>query len=279
MTPKNILSPYSFYQATGGASLSKALFDLAEGLRRAPLWLSMSWQDIKLRYRGSMLGPFWLSISMGIMVLALGFVYGSLFKMQLQDYMPYLVSGLMVWQYISVMMTEACTCFSQSEHFIKKIRQPYSVYIYRAVSRNLIIFAHNFVIYFIVAFLYNLWPGANFLLLIPGLLLVILNSVWLCLFLGLLCARFRDITQMVSSLVQITFLVTPIIWRADLLQTRGYLVGFNPFYYFVEIIRAPLLGQIPGLLNYEVAIGITLLGWVLSLLFFQRFRARLAYWV
>jgi len=267
------------YYATGGVSVAKAWRDLVQGFGNSPLWLSMSWQDIKLRYRGSMLGPFWLSISMAVMVLALGLVYGTLWNIPLRDYMPYLISGLMIWQFISTLLTEACTCFSQSEHFIRQIPQPYSVYIYRTISRNLIIFFHNFVIYAAVAFYFSQTPNMNFFAFFPGMLVTALNAAWLCLLLGMLCARFRDITQMVNSLVQVVFLATPIIWRADLMKERGYLVTLNPFYHFIQIIRAPLLGQMPSLLNWEVVLGVTVAGWLVSFFFFARFRARLAYWV
>jgi lipopolysaccharide transport system permease protein len=266
------------YHAEGGASPAKAVRDIVEGFAHWPLWVAMSWQDIKLRYRGSMLGPFWLSISMAIMVVSLGLVYGDLFRIDLHDYLPYLVCGLMTWQFMSVMLSEACICFSSAENFIRKIRQPYSVYVYRTVARNLIIFAHNFVIYIGVALYFGIWPGSAFFALFPALILLVLNAVWLCFFLGMLCARFRDITQMINSLIQLLFFVTPIIWRPDLLKERFYLVNFNPFYHFIELVRAPLLGHVAEPINWIVAIGITIAGWGFSFLFFQRFRARLAYW-
>lgn len=267
------------YHSKGGASSEKALNDILGGFVRSPLWRALSWQDIRLRYRGSMLGPFWLSISMGVMVLSLGTVYSHIFKMELEHYMPYLVAGLMVWQYMSVMLSEACTSFTSAEGFIRQIRQPYSIYVYRSVCRNAIIFAHNFVIFILVAMYFKIWPGFAFLQIIPGLALLLINSVWIGIFFGLLCARFRDITQMVNSLLQVFFFVTPIIWYPELMKDRPVLVDINPFHHFIELIRAPLLGKDVEMLSWYFALGVTVVGWFVTFLFFRRYRARLAYWV
>lgn len=267
------------YYTKGGASSANALADIFNGLTRSPLWLALSWQDIRLRYRGSMLGPFWLSISMGVMVVSLGLVYSQIFKMELREYLPFLVTGLIVWQFISVMLMEACTCFTSADSLIRQIRQPYSIYVYRAIARNTIILAHNFVIYLLVALYFGIWPGVAFLEVFPALFLLVLNATWLGLFLGLLCARFRDITQIVNSLLQVIFFVTPIIWHPEMMKDRMVLVDINPFHHFLELVRGPLLGQEVALLSWQYAIGVTIIGWLVTFLFFRRFRARLAYWV
>lgn len=267
------------YHSKGGPSTGKAIQDIVSGLMNSPLWFALSWQDIRLRYRGSMLGPFWLSISMGVMVMSLGAVYSHILKMEMNHYLPFLVAGLMTWQYMSVMLSESCTCFSAAEGFIRQTRQPYSTYVYRAVMRNMIIFAHNFVIYILVALYFQIWPGPVFLQLIPGLILIVLNSVWVGLVLGLLCARFRDITQIVNSLLQMVFFVTPIIWQPELMKDRAAFVDYNPFHHFIELVRSPLLGKPVEMLSWSYALGMTVCGWLLAFLLFRRFRARLAYWV
>ena len=259
--------------------LLRATQDIRDGLARWRLWGLMGWQDILLRYRRSMLGPFWLTISMGIMVAALGFLYGSLFKIPLDTYLPFLTLGFLVWTLISGLITDGCTALSASESFIKEVRLPYSLYVFRVIWRNMIIFGHNIVVYLVVAAIFGIKPSLATLLVVPGLALVMVNAVSVGLLASIVCARFRDVPQIVSSLLQIMFFLTPIIWQPELLKDRHFLVDSNPFYHFVQIIRAPLLGYPAQLESWLYAGGVSMLGWLLALLFLGRYRRFIPYWV
>ena len=65
----------------------------------------------------------------------------------------------------------------------------------------------------------------------------------------------------------------------DQLGERGYLALFNPFTYFVALIRAPLMGQVPSALTWGLALAVTLGGWALAGLVFARLRPRVPYWL
>ena len=117
------------------------------------------------------------------------------------------------------------------------------------------------------------------LLVLPGLVLVAANAVWVGLLLGMVCARFRDVPQIVTSLLRPVFFLTPIIWKPELLGKRMGFVDMNPFFHFIELVRAPLLGQVPAPLTWTVVLAITAGGWLVTFLFFRRFRSRIPYWV
>lgn len=255
-----------------------AQLDFSEGLRSWWLWNAMAWQDILLRYRGSVLGPFWLTISMAIMIGALGVLYSSLFKMELHDYMPFLCLGILSWSLLSSLVVESCQVFTQSEAIIKQVKLPFSVHIYRMIWRNLIIAGHNAVVYPVVMLIFGVAPTMATLLFLPGLALLIINAVWLALLFGMVCARFRDVPQIVASLVQVVFFITPIIWKPELLGDRQDLAHLNPFYAFVDLLRAPLLGVPPDGLSWLSALLITVVGWLVTMNMFIRFRARIPYW-
>ena len=258
---------------------SLALRDIAEGLYRWRLWGLMGWQDIRQRYRRSVLGPFWLTLSMAVLVGALGVLYGKLFGIAIDDYLPFLTLGFIAWGLIAAVVNEGCVALTAAEPLIKQMRLPFSLHVYRIIWRNLIIFAHNFVVYIAVAVWFGIWPGAAALLLLPGLALIILNAMWIGLLLAMVCARFRDVPQIVASLLQVAFFMTPIIWKPELLGRRMAFAEANPFYHFVELIRAPLLGGVPAPLTWAMVLGITAAGWLVTALFFRRFRARIPYWV
>lgn len=257
----------------------KAKTDIVQGWRRKSLWGTMGLQEIRQRYRRSKIGPFWLTLSMGIMVMALGTLYGTIFGQELSDYLPYLSAGFVIWGLISGVILDGVSAFIQGEGLIKQLPAPLSIHIYRVAWTNLIIFAHNIVIFLLVSFWYEKYPGWTLLLVPPAILVILLNGVWIGLLFGLLSARFRDIPQIVGSVVQVMFFITPVIWKMEMLPGRALLLDLNPFYYLVEIVRAPLMGNPPSLQVILGAVLITIMGWVIAMLFYTALRWRLPYWV
>src|SRR5581483_3807610 len=120
--------------------------DLRSGFVRYWMWWAMALQDIKLRYRGSMLGPFWLTLSMLVLAVGRGTIYSHLFHVDVHTYVPYLTVGLVVWQFVSATTTEACQTFMMTENVIQQVPIPFSIHAYRVVCRNLIVLGHNLLI-------------------------------------------------------------------------------------------------------------------------------------
>ena len=260
-----------------------ALRDLIGGARASHLWGMLGWQDIRRRYRRSILGPFWLTISMGMLVAALGTLYGTLLNVEIAEYVPFLALGFIVWTLISGLMTDGCTAFINAESIIKQTTLPLSIHVYRVVWHNVLVYCHNAAIFVVVALLFAVWPGWNGLLAVPGLLLLSLNGIWMALMLGIISARFRDVPPIVASVVRILFFVTPIIWMPELMPARAgtlsLVLDFNPFFHMVELVRAPLLGDVPRIVSWVAVSGIALGGWLSTFVLFRRYRRRIAYWV
>ena len=261
------------------SQLKRAVADLFGGVLTYHVWATLGWQDIKQRYRRSVLGPFWLTISTGVMVAGIGLLYARIFNQETKDYIPYLAIGLVVWNFLAALINESCTAFIAADQIIKQVKLPLTIHVSRVIWRNVIMFAHNAVILLIVELIYRKGSLLSVVLVLPGLLLILLNGLWVCLLLGVLCARFRDIPQIITNLVQVTFFMTPIMWQFGLLGSRSYLAEWNPFFHAIELVRAPLLSA-----GYPVSSLVFLclmfaFGFPLSLALFTRFRARVAYWV
>ena len=216
---------------------------------------------------------------MGMLVAALGTLYGALFKVETADYVPFLTLGFIVWSLISNLIVESCSAFTSAENIIKQVKLPLSVHVGRVVWRNLIIFFHNAVIFVVVAFFFSVWAGWLGLIALPGLMLLCLNGMWIGLLLGIISARFRDVPPIVESVMRLSFFITPIIWMPDLLPQRAVFLDFNPFFHYLELVRAPLLGQAPGLVSWIAVLGITFSGWIVAFALFRYYRWRIAYWV
>ncbi|MDP4589678.1 MAG: ABC transporter permease, partial [Burkholderiaceae bacterium] len=151
----------------------------------------------------------------------------------------------------------------------------------RVIWRNAVILAHNVVIIPIL-FLVFLKPlGLVAFLAIPGLLLSTLTLAWVALLAGVLCTRYRDLTQIVASVLQIAFYITPIIWMPSLLSGRRSFVflEMNPFYHLIEVVRAPLLGSAPTMTNWAVSIGLAVVGWIVTLWVYGKYKNRISYWL
>jgi ABC-2 type transport system permease protein len=259
---------------------ARGLRDLWQGWRDyRELWLTTGWYNIRKRYRRSLLRPFWITISLGTFIAGLTFIYMPLVGSNAENYLPYLAFGFIAWQMISNLVIEGCNVFIANGPIIQQLRAPLSIYLYQMVWRHLIILVHNLLIYVAVVVFTGLWPNWYTLLVIPGLILICVNGISLGMLLGTLCARFRDIPPIVATITQMMFLLTPILWHADQIPGRRMLVVFNPFYYLVEVIRQPLLGHPPSLLIWSVATGMTLIGFIVALAFFSRFRNRIVYWL
>lgn len=261
------------------SAVDLAVADLREGLKQWELWGTLGWHDIRQRYRRSTIGPFWITISMGIMVVGLSVLWSTIFRQSVASYLPYFALGFIVWTLISSLVQEGCTVFYSSEGIIKQLPVPLSIHMYRLVWRNLIIAAHNMCIYVIVAVVFGIWPGFGLIAAALGFVFLAINGVSAGLIVGILSARFRDIPPTVASLLQMIFFFSPILWMPESLPERHYLVHYNPFYYFIEIVRAPLLGQTPELSTWFVVTAITALTCMLAFALFVRFRHRVAYWV
>lgn len=256
-----------------------ALRDAANALSHWRLWTMMGWHDILKRYRRSVLGPFWLTLSMAFTVACLSVIYGTLLRMPLNVYVPFLSVGLAIWTFVSTTIIEGCFGFLDHEGLIKNIKMPIMMHALRVVWRNLIILFHNIVIYFVVMIIFGSWPGPAALLALPGLLLLTINLSWMSLFLGIVCTRFRDVSQIVGSLSQLLFFITPVMWSPDLLTSHQWAVDINPLYHTLQTIRSPLLGVTPSLISWAVTAGVAVVGWLLTFRLFIFSRSRVVYWL
>jgi ABC-type polysaccharide/polyol phosphate export permease len=267
---------------TGLRSLEDtAADDLLRGLSRSELWGRLGWLEVKRRYRRTTIGPFWTSITLLIYVVSVGTVGSAIWHQDIYEYVPFLVSGMIAWLFVSTIVTESCTMIISGQALFRNIRFDYSILAFALVWRNFIILLHNFIVYFLVVLVLN--PSLLSLtvfLVLPGLALVVVNAVWVSLLLGIICLRFRDVQQLVTSIMQIAMLITPLFWPADTLMglRRFVFVDLNPLYHVLDVIRGPLMGRLPGAISYGVLIAMTIGGWWLTYAMFKRFRRRIAYW-
>ena len=256
-----------------------AVDDLVSGVLSFRIWVMLAWNDVRQRYRRSVLGPFWLTISTAVMVGGMGPLFAKLFNQQTGSYLGFLAVGFVVWQLLAQIIADGCHTFISSEAFIKQIKLPLSVYVLRTVWKSVITFGHNLVVVAVVFVFLPPTCSANSLLFPLAILAVAVNGVWVSLILGMLCARFRDIPQIVASLLQVAFFLTPVMWQPQALGRHTWTTNLNPFYHFIEIMRGPLLGAPFAATSWIGVVIMTICGYAVALAMYSRYRSRIAYWV
>src|SRR5271163_4820013 len=251
--------------------LERAIADLAVAAQQWRLAVALARLDIRNRYRGSVLGPLWLTLSTALMLAGLGILYSALFHMTIKEYLPFLAVSMVVWNLISQVANDSCTSLTSVEGIIRQMPLPYATHALRCVFRNAVIAAHNLPLILAVVLVWGVAPGAASLLAIAGLAILAVNAFAAALFLGMLCARFRDIAPIVGSVMQLAFFMTPILWKPESLGRHAVWLQFDPFFVIIQVIRAPLLGTDTTPLLWASAVAYTLLCFGLSFLFFVRF--------
>lgn len=257
-----------------------ALKDIVSGFKSWHIWTLLAWQEIQLRYRRSYLGPFWITLNMAIMIYTIGFLYGRLFKMELSTYYPALASGMLGWTFISSIIIDSTNTFIGAENYIKQIKLPYSIYLLKMIYRNLIIFLHNITVIIPIILIFKIKLSFATLFLIPAMALISCLAFTYGGFLAIIGARFRDLSQIIASLTQVIFFLTPIMWTPNILPPQyQHYVLFNPFAQIIELIRNPILGKMPSLFAVLTALILLIAGAGMAFLIFTKKRKQIVYWL
>lgn len=257
---------------------SLACLDFKDSLSKWRLWAYLGWNDIKMRYRGSILGPFWITASMMIFIAVFSLVYSRLFHQALSEYIPFLTAGYLVWIMISTSLVESCNIYIEATAIITEIKLPYSLYIFRLAWRHVIIFFHNLLVFCVIALYFKVPMNWSIFLIIPGLLLVLVNLFSITLMLAILGTKYRDIPQVITSLIQVAFFVTPISWEPKLLN-QSLIISCNPLNYLIELVRSPLLGHTPPMMTWAISIVISIVVFSLAFSLFVRLRRNIPFWL
>jgi lipopolysaccharide transport system permease protein len=243
------------------------------------VWGYLAWQDIRLRYRRSTIGPFWITLSMAFFCLSLGFVYSRLFKQDIIEYLPFVTVSFVMWGLMASIMTETPNLFVDSAPYIKDININPLVIVMRAIARHVITFLHNVVIIVGVYLWFGMAPKATLLLFVPGLVVTLITMTSIAVVLSVVGARFRDVSPVIQSAVQVIFFVTPITWAPTMLPKGSRIITLNPFTHLLEITRAPLLGYAPDTRSWGSAMVVCAVAVACAVLTYRLKAREIPFWV
>lgn len=253
--------------------------DLLAAWRGWRVWMLLALLDIKHKYRRSVLGPLWITISMGVLILGISLLYSKLFQLDLKLYLPYIALGDIVWIYISTTVQDGCTTFTAAENVIRSMRLPFMTFVMRVVTRSFIVFLHGALAYVPFAIYLKVTPEPIWLLAVPGVVLILITTIPLTALFGVLAARFRDLQPAIANMMQLGFFMTPIIWKAEMLGDARWFADFNPLYHFIQIVRQPLMGELPSFFSYGMVFVVMVLSFIAAGLVLLKSRHKISFWV
>lgn len=259
--------------------IARCIADVSDGLSMWRLWTKLAWFDLIRKYRRSHLGPFWITLSTAIFIAGLGLVFTYVFTASANKYIPHLAAGVIFWQLIGGTIKTGTTAFTSAHGLIMQKPLPYSLHVFRQLTQSFLTLLHTIIILVPVWFIYDEFPGVTAFWALPGLVVIFVNGVWVMLVLGIVCARYRDLAELIPSILQLMFFLTPIMWQPNRLGRFSDYLYFNPFYNFLEIVRAPMLGNAPDPKAWICVGIITVIGWLIALQVFGSYRRRIPFWI
>ena len=243
-------------------------------------WI-MGYQDYKMANAGSRLGRFWPTIGMAFRIAFIGTIFSLLFSSSRGDYLPWLASGWIVWSFLSSAFQGSAIAYVRSKVVMLSLPLDKRSFVVQAIIREALLLLQNLPLMVIVALIFGVKPSSQVLLLIPAVTITFLFLMGTGLMLAPLLARYRDVGPLIDSIFGVMFFVLPIVWRPEDLGdgfTR-VIVGFNPFYHYLQLVRLPLVGDQPTLFNWSLASAGALLAIVAGMFVYKKTIDKVAYWV
>jgi len=252
---------------------------LYQALATPRLWWSLGIADVRLRYRRSTLGPWWNTVSTGVLVGILGTLWSTIFGVDISIYLPYFAIGHVVWLFISSQLTESVAGFTQFEGVIKSVPLPLAGLILRVLVRQVLVLAHNLVIALIILLV---WPSASLGALVPAVagLVLVIGTCGICsIIIAIFCTRFRDMGPVVTNALTLIYFMSPILWMPSKQTERFFFLTWNPIYHWIELVRAPLLTGAFPTLSWVIALGFAFVSALAACYMLGKFHHRIVYWL
>jgi homopolymeric O-antigen transport system permease protein len=266
--------------STNKSMTRRGFDDLAHGLVSWRIWHLMGIGTIRRRYSRSRIGQFWTTLSMGIMITCMGLIWSVLWKMSMRDIFPYIAVSIVLWTFLTGTIIDASTAIIGSSNYFLNQGMSFSTPIFAALYSQFIILLHNMVIVALILVIFPQSFSLEILMVIPGFFLTMITIVWVSCLVAILCARYRDVIQLVAAIINTAFYISPVIFKADFIPPEYRWINFvNPFAIFLSIMRDPLFGRAIPWEYWAIAVAITIIGTIFTLALVGRFSKRVIFWI
>ncbi|HUY35233.1 MAG TPA: ABC transporter permease [Pirellulales bacterium] len=225
-------------------------------------WMSLVRMDLRTRYRRSVLGLGWSLLNPIAMTAVLCTVFHNLFKMDIEEYAPFLLSGLTLWNFLQASITQGCDCFYTAETYIRQYPTPLAIHPLRTVLGAAFHFSLSMCVVLVLTWCFQGFGNLPVLYsLVPSLILLFVLGWSLAILTGLAGVFFPDMKHLLEIVLQIVYYISPIMYKAEMLSSGdrglGWLAEYNPVTWLMALIREPILyGRCPSSSVYGVSLAI-----------------------
>lgn len=266
---------------TRGASNS-LWSELRDSLRNPEFWALSGWLDIVVRARKSRFGIVWLLAPSIVYVFGLGAFFATMQGQSFMRYAAHVALGAMVFRTLMSSVVESSNVFSTRSSFIMDGHMRLTDFLLESLAKAFFHFCMFVPATVVALIMFGDVSPQGFIWMPASLGLIYLNGLWIAVVFSLVGARFPDFGQFIGNISIFIFLLTPIIWYPDMMPAdslRGQLMRFNPFYHFVSIFRAPLLGEVVEPLSLVYVAVFTVVGLSVGTLLYRRYARFVPLWI
>ncbi len=259
--------------------LMAAFKDVGDGIRLAPLWWRLGLDQTASRFQRSILGPFWMACNLLVVAFALAFLVSALMGGDMARNYPQVVAGLLAWSLVGTTIAEAQAIFLYNAGLMQSQRLPLTFYVFLHAQKAATNFFFQLIAFWAMMLLLHRFSVPHWTLL-PALALMLLIVCFQGFIIAIPSTRFRDVAYMMSYVVQLLFYVTPVFWTADHLSAKSRrIVDLNPFAHQVDLLRAPLTGHAPALIDWYWTLGTVGVLALVALILLAKFGKRVVFWL
>ncbi|ESW65299.1 hypothetical protein X760_24530 [Mesorhizobium sp. LSHC422A00] len=258
-------------------ALNGALDDIGRAMRLHRVWIALAHEDIGDQHRRTTLGPLWLLVNYVAFVGTFVFVFQPAGK-DAAGYSAYVAIGLLVWFYLMEIISLSVSLFQREESFIEGTTLPLFVYVMRLALQSIIRAGYAIVGCVVILVLSGSALNVAWLWSLAGLLMILLASPAVITVFAFLGAFFPDSEFIVGNMMRVGMFFTPVFWVYNGQGgIQNYAYHWNPFAYFLEIVRVPIIsGEMP-VQAFAVTGSISLGMWAVALLLLGRYRRQVIF--
>jgi len=259
----------------------KLFNDIFLGFKKKSLWIELAKLDLKSNFQGSFFGVLWVVLTLMIKVGMLSVIYSMVLNKDFKSYVLFLALGVLTWSFISSVIVSSAMIFRKAANFMLQMRLEHSIFVFQSIYRETLIL----VLYqlFVIPLVFIIrgeemisWMWSWVFL---GYLIIILIGFFASFWIGWLATRYRDVQPMLTSIITILFLITPVLWPPPENFANSLYFQLNPFYHLLELIRSPIINGVVPLTSWLVALGLLILNVLISIIFYSKVKNRLVLWL
>jgi len=250
------------------------------GFKNTSLWWRLAWADMNQIYRRSIIGIFWIALSFVMFIGVKIFIFSAVLKnIDMAMYSLWVIVGYGIWQFIVNSVTDACTVFVSARSWILGTRLSYGTFVAQNITRHLISLALIGLVILNAVLILRYEQCWVTLTIIPAVLVLIINSIWVHVVFGVIATRFRDFMHLVRSIMHVMFFLTPILYLPKDIGPKAVVLNYNPFTHYLAIVREPIVNGRIDELAWTVVISITIVGWVAALVLLKTKMRNVVFWI